>query len=118
MRRPTQALCSRTTSWQGMALAALLVCGLAPAAQAEQSARDLASEFPKLPIRPVVADYTQTLDLPVMENVRKRVGFFPGSTIGNFQPEAAMAFLRRIARIRMFVDFLAQSLITLAREPR
>jgi len=64
-----------------------------------QSAEDLAAEFPALTIRPVVADYTQPLDLPIMERVRKRVGFFPGSTIGNFTRAEAVRFLRVVAGI-------------------
>ncbi|MFN3233411.1 MAG: L-histidine N(alpha)-methyltransferase [Alphaproteobacteria bacterium] len=63
------------------------------------SAEDLAAEFPALSIRPVVADYTQPLDLPVQDNVAKRVGFFPGSTIGNFTREEAVRFLKVVAGI-------------------
>lgn len=64
-----------------------------------QSAKDLAEEFPALTLRPVVADYTQPLDLPTMESVPKRVGFFPGSTIGNFTRPEAVRFLKVVADI-------------------
>ena len=58
------------------------------------SARRLAEEYPGLDIRPVCADYGQTIRLPHAD--ARRVGFFPGSTIGNFTPEDAKAFLRRV----------------------
>jgi dimethylhistidine N-methyltransferase len=58
--------------------------------------RPLKAEYPGLALRPVVADFTQPLHLPAMTGVQKRVGFFPGSTIGNFRPDAAMSLLRRM----------------------
>jgi dimethylhistidine N-methyltransferase len=59
-------------------------------------ARRLRADFPALTIRPVVGDFTRELALPA-PTVR-RVGFFPGSTIGNFEPEEARAFLSNAAR--------------------
>lgn len=63
-----------------------------------QSAARLAEAYPSLTIQPVAADYTTPLELPDFgaENV---VVFFPGSTIGNFEPGEAGAFLRRVAQI-------------------
>ena len=54
--------------------------------------------FPGLEVLPVAADYLEPLELPSPSHkpIRKVV-YFPGSTIGNFEPEAAMEFLRRIA---------------------
>src|SRR6185503_11619500 len=46
-------------------------------------------------ILPVVADFTRDFDLPPQIRARPRVGFFPGSTIGNFEPEDATEFLRQ-----------------------
>ena len=63
------------------------------------SAQDLASQFPALRIEPVVADYTQPLQLPDLEHAPKRVGFFPGSTVGNFTRDEAVAFLKVVADI-------------------
>lgn len=66
----------------------------------EAAAARLALDYPDLAIRPVVADYTQPLALPPPAGgARRRVGFFPGSTIGNFSPAAARHFLRRTARL-------------------
>jgi len=54
----------------------------------------LAADYPGLAVRPVVADYTRPLQLPaVAGEARRRVGFFPGSTIGNFAPDEAVRFL-------------------------
>jgi L-histidine N-alpha-methyltransferase len=50
-------------------------------------------------ILPVVADFTRDFDLPPQIRNRPRVGFFPGSTIGNFEPEDAAEFLRQAGRI-------------------
>jgi len=49
----------------------------------------------------VVADFTRPVDLPEEAggDNRKRVGFFPGSTIGNFDHGAAVEFLKTIAEI-------------------
>jgi dimethylhistidine N-methyltransferase len=60
------------------------------------AARRLAREFGGLHIFAVVGDFTQPLRLPVFRARpgRRRVVYFPGSTIGNFTPEDAQAFLR------------------------
>jgi dimethylhistidine N-methyltransferase len=64
----------------------------------EEEAVGLRKEFPKLEVLPVTADFAQPFDLP--DSVpAARVGFFPGSTIGNFEPHEAAAFLRHAARI-------------------
>ena len=57
-------------------------------------------DFPLLPVIAVCADYTRPFSLPPLPGPRgKRVGFFPGSTIGNFEPEAAERFLANCAGI-------------------
>src|SRR5947209_11559293 len=56
-------------------------------------------EVPWLAVLPVAADFTRDFDLPTQIRSRPRVGFFPGSTIGNFEPEDATAFLRQAGRI-------------------
>jgi dimethylhistidine N-methyltransferase len=65
----------------------------------EQEAIDLRKEFPQLNIVPVATDFTKPFDLPVDEVPASRMGFFPGSTIGNFEPHEAAAFLRHAAAI-------------------
>jgi L-histidine N-alpha-methyltransferase len=46
------------------------------------------------PVFPVVADFTKPLDLPAEIAVMPKLGFFPGSTIGNFVPRSATDLLR------------------------
>jgi len=59
-------------------------------------AEKLRSEFPGLTITPVEADYTESFNIEMAEE-RKRVVYFPGSTVGNFTPENARKFLSRTA---------------------
>jgi dimethylhistidine N-methyltransferase len=59
----------------------------------------LRREYPKVAILPVAADFTKPFDLPEAARTMPRVGFFPGSTIGNFEPHEAAAFLRHAGRI-------------------
>lgn len=65
-----------------------------------QSARDLRADYPSLDIQPVVADYTKPFSLPERaQGAGMRVGFFPGSTLGNFSPDEALSFLQGAARV-------------------
>src|SRR5882762_3762919 len=43
--------------------------------------------FPKLEILPICADYLQPFQLPSPEHIARKVVYFPGSTIGNFDPQ-------------------------------
>ena len=66
----------------------------------EQEAVELRPDFPGLKVLPVTADITQIFPLPAPAKAAPvRVGFFPGSTIGNFEPHEAAAFLRNAGRI-------------------
>lgn len=68
--------------------------------QLRESAAALAGSYPELQIVPVCADYTTNLRLPAqMPAARRRVAYYPGSTIGNFVPEDARRFLVRIAEM-------------------
>jgi dimethylhistidine N-methyltransferase len=58
--------------------------------------RRLAAELPGLQVEPLIADFTQPLPLPARSSDR-RVGYFPGSSIGNFTPDEALRFLTRCA---------------------
>jgi L-histidine Nalpha-methyltransferase len=69
-------------------------------AQLFDSCQKLGADFPALEILPISADYTNFLQLPYSEtHAQKVVAFFPGSTIGNFEPHEVVSFLRRIARL-------------------
>ena len=61
----------------------------------EQSASELQSRFPKLDVIPVVADFARPFSLPGGIEHLARLGFFPGSTIGNFVPASATDLLRQ-----------------------
>jgi dimethylhistidine N-methyltransferase len=59
----------------------------------------LARDYPRLTVAPVVADFTGPFRLPARADGRPRVGFFPGSTIGNFDRDAAVRFLRATRQV-------------------
>ncbi|MEX1055940.1 MAG: L-histidine N(alpha)-methyltransferase [Rhodothermales bacterium] len=62
------------------------------------AAKSIAVAYPEIEVIPVCADYTQQIRLPQPSVKASRVVvFFPGSTIGNFDPDEARSFLRRIA---------------------
>ena len=58
----------------------------------QQACKQLAWRFPTLEIEPRTGDFT-SFRLPELD-ARNRVVYFPGSTIGNFHPEEAVAFMR------------------------
>ncbi|MGH6922036.1 MAG: L-histidine N(alpha)-methyltransferase, partial [Geminicoccaceae bacterium] len=61
-----------------------------------QSVREMRLRFPGLCLVPIHADFMQPVALPDERLSANRLGFFPGSTIGNFRPHEALAFLRRV----------------------
>ena len=66
----------------------------------EEEAKELRADRPQLPIFPVVADICKPFELPeAARNAPARAGFFPGSTIGNFESHEAAAFLRNAGEI-------------------
>jgi dimethylhistidine N-methyltransferase len=58
------------------------------------SARLLGAEFPAFPVFPVEADFTRPIALPAAVTGAPKLGFFPGSTIGNLVPRTAVDLLR------------------------
>ena len=64
-------------------------------AQADALRRD----FPDLDVYPVSADFTTPFALPAAVRAMPKVGFFPGSTLGNFEPHEASAFMRSAREI-------------------
>jgi dimethylhistidine N-methyltransferase len=65
-------------------------------AQLEATAAELARDFPALEVTAICADYSRPLTLPPLaaQESRRRVIYFPGSTIGNLTPAEARVFLR------------------------
>lgn len=58
------------------------------------SASGLRKRFPELPVYPVTADFARPYALPSEVGELPKLGFFPGSTIGNFVPRSATDLLR------------------------
>ena len=59
----------------------------------KENAWALHQDYPQLHVYPICADLTQGFDLPEETKGMTKVGFFPGSSIGNFEPVEAQAFL-------------------------
>jgi dimethylhistidine N-methyltransferase len=85
----------------------LLIEAIAPAAYVpldiagdflRESAATLGRKFPELPIHPVEADFMNTVRLPADVTELPKLGFFPGSTIGNLVPPTAVDLLRSMRR--------------------
>jgi dimethylhistidine N-methyltransferase len=64
-----------------------------------QEANELRRDYPRLAVLPVEADFTKPFALPAAAAGMAHTGFFPGSTIGNFEPDEARAFLRHAGRM-------------------
>jgi dimethylhistidine N-methyltransferase len=62
----------------------------------QQSARALGREFPWLEVHAICADFRQDWQVADLLPAGKRVVFYPGSTIGNLEPEQAAGFLRQL----------------------
>lgn len=62
-----------------------------------ESTRRLAGDFPWLEVHAVCADFSQILSLPSATREDRRVAFFPGSSIGNFDKQSAERFLKDVA---------------------
>jgi dimethylhistidine N-methyltransferase len=60
----------------------------------DQTAAHLRRDYPDLLIEPICADYMALDTVPRLDGAAPRLGFFPGSTIGNLEPHDAVAFLR------------------------
>lgn len=64
-----------------------------------EQAAELRRDFPSLKVYPVTADFTAPFKLPEEVAAMSKVGFFPGSTLGNFEPHEASRFLRTAREI-------------------
>ncbi|HYW16112.1 MAG TPA: L-histidine N(alpha)-methyltransferase [Allosphingosinicella sp.] len=62
------------------------------------AAASLADDFPGLPVHPIEADFTRPIRLPAELDALPRLGFFPGSTIGNMIPATGVDLLRAMRR--------------------
>ena len=62
----------------------------------QANAQELHADFPHLHVYPVCADFSQQFELPAAVQNLTKVGFFPGSSIGNFDPQDAQRFLANV----------------------
>lgn len=65
----------------------------------EQSAKAVFDRYPELAVYPTCADYSVPFELPPPVAALPHLAFFPGSSIGNFEPSAAGDFLRGVAQV-------------------
>lgn len=96
-------------------LSAYVPIDISPDALDAAAAR-IREAYPHLTVAPMVGDFMAVDDLPEAARHGRRIGFFPGSTIGNLEPGAAVAFLTA-ARQLLGEDALFVLGIDLAKEP-
>lgn len=65
----------------------------------ESAAQEIDERFPGLPVLPVTADFGRPFDLPPQIAAHPKLGFFPGSTVGNFVPRSATDLLRHFREL-------------------
>ncbi len=82
----------------GDQIAAYVPVDISPTAL-DDAAAALRAEYPRLDVRPVLADYTRPFALPDVSPRERRVVFFPGSTVGNFTAAETEAFFRHVADV-------------------
>ncbi|MFN3669466.1 MAG: ergothioneine biosynthesis protein EgtB [Brevundimonas sp.] len=82
----------------------------------DQAARRIADAYPALKIAPLVGDFLHLGALPAGIGSGRRIGFFPGSTIGNLERDEAIAFLKA-ARGLLGEDALFILGVDLAKDP-
>ncbi|MGB5438153.1 MAG: L-histidine N(alpha)-methyltransferase [Gammaproteobacteria bacterium] len=62
-----------------------------------EAAERVAADFPWLDVHAVCADITRSVELPGIPEQAQRVVFYPGSSIGNYEPREAVEFLCKLA---------------------
>jgi dimethylhistidine N-methyltransferase len=67
--------------------------------QLKAVSKELLLDYPGIEIIPICADYSNNVSLPIPKKEGKRVVYFPGSSVGNFNPNSAKKFLKRIYKI-------------------
>ena len=65
----------------------------------EMAAAAINADYPDLIVAPLVDDFTRAIELPKVAQGHPRTGFFPGSTIGNFEDGDAIDFLEAARRL-------------------
>lgn len=65
----------------------------------QQSAERLSNSYPWLKVVPVASDFSQPIEIPESLKLERKYAFYPGSTIGNFEPEDALQFLKQMRQL-------------------
>lgn len=65
-------------------------------ASLRECAEQLVADYPAMAVHAICADYTEDVVMPAAIDGAPRLVFFPGSTLGNFEPRHAEGFLRRL----------------------
>lgn len=65
----------------------------------KQSAQRLSNEYPWLDVVPVASDFSDPIEIPERLQDLRKYAFYPGSTIGNFEPEEALTFLKQMRQL-------------------
>lgn len=72
----------------------------------EAAASGLANDYPSVEVIPVVADFTADIILPEKLTEVPKLLFFPGSTIGNFEVDAARKMLQGVTKLKNVTAFV------------
>ncbi len=64
-----------------------------------EATRRLAQDYPWLEVHAACADLCRPLTPSFLPRGRRRIGFYPGSSIGNFEPREARVFLDSLRRL-------------------
>ncbi len=65
----------------------------------KQSAQRLSNEYSWLDVVPVASDFSDPIEIPERLQSLRKYAFYPGSTIGNFEPEDALNFLKQMRQL-------------------
>lgn len=65
----------------------------------QESAHELSREYPWLDVHAACVDFTGDIELPFCKPNTRKLTFFPGSSVGNFEPEQAQNFLEHVHKL-------------------
>ncbi|WP_251359696.1 L-histidine N(alpha)-methyltransferase [Kangiella sp. TOML190] len=65
----------------------------------QQAAQTIKDKFPWLKVYPIVSDFAKPIEIPKEFRNKPSYVFYPGSTIGNFEPESAVSFLKNMRQL-------------------
>ena len=90
--------CCKAQSWLPFVMPARYVAVDIAGAEIESALARMAPDFPEIEMVGVVTDFSHGLDIDAELDARPATFFYPGSSIGNFTPDEARAFLVSVRR--------------------